>query len=108
MVTISKELLDIINDYVFRLSKEIKIDKVILFGSYAKGTNREDSDIDLAIFSEAFNEMDRIEGMTFLLTRTFGLGVDLQPQPFTLADLEDEDNWLAKEVEQTGIELKVA
>ncbi len=108
MVTISKELLDIINEYISKLSKEIKIDKVILFGSYAKGTNREDSDIDLAIFSDAFNEMDRVEGMTFLLMRTFGLGIDLQPQPFTLADLEDEDNWLAKEVEETGIELKIA
>lgn len=108
MVTISKELLDVINDYVSKLSKEIKVDKVILFGSYAKGTNKEDSDIDLAIFSEAFSEMDRVEGMTFLLMRTFGLGIDLQPQPFTLSDLRDEDNWLAKEVERTGIELNVA
>ena len=108
MATISKELLDIINNYVIELSKEINISKVILFGSYAKGTNNEDSDIDLAIFSDAFYEMDRVDGMTFLLMRTFGLGIDLQPQPFTLADLEDEDNWLAKEIEETGIELQVA
>ena len=33
---------------------------------------------------------------------------DLQSQPFTLADLEDEDNWLAKEIEETGIELQIA
>ena len=26
----------------------------------------------------------------------------------TLADLEDEDNWVAKEIEETGIELQVA
>ena len=36
------------------------------------------------------------------------LTVDLQSQPFTLADLEAEDNLLAKEIEETGIELKVA
>ena len=54
MVTISKELLNIINNYVLELSKEININKVILFGSYAKGTNHEDSDIDLAIFSDDF------------------------------------------------------
>ncbi|MBP3285207.1 MAG: nucleotidyltransferase domain-containing protein [Clostridia bacterium] len=108
MVTISKELLKIINNYVLELSKEININKVILFGSYAKGTNHEDSDIDLAIFSDDFSNMDRIEALKFLLLKASDLTVDLQPQPFTLADLEDEDNWLAKEVEETGIELNVA
>ena len=108
MATISKELLDIINNYVIELSKEINISKVILFGSYAKGTNNEDSDIDLAIFSDDFADMERIEALTFLLLKASDLTVDLQPQPFTLADLEDEDNWLAKEIEETGIELKVA
>jgi len=108
MVTISKELLNIINNYVLELSKEININKVILFGSYAKGTNHEDSDIDLAIFSDDFSNMERIEALKFLLLKASDLTIDLQPQPFTLADLEDEDNWLAKEVEETGIELKVA
>ena len=108
MVTISKELLNIINNYVLELSKEISINKVILFGSYAKGTNHEDSDIDLAIFSDDFSNMERIEALKFLLLKASDLTIDLQPQPFTLADLEDEDNWLAKEVEETGIELKVA
>ena len=108
MVTISKELLNIINNYVLELSKEININKVILFGSYAKGTNHEDSDIDLAIFSDDFSNMERIEALKFLLLKASDLTIDLQPQPFTLADLEDEDNWLVKEVEETGIELKVA
>jgi len=108
MVTISKELLNIINNYVLELSKEININKVILFGSYAKGTNHEDSDIDLAIFSDDFSNMERIEALKFLLLKASDLTIDLQPQPFTLADLEDEDNWLAKEVEETGIELNVA
>ena len=108
MATLPKELLDIINKYVLKLSKEIKIDKVILFGSYAKGTNNEDSDVDLAIFSDYFADMDRIEALTFLLLRASEFAIDLQPQPFTLADLEDEDNWLAKEIEETGIELQVA
>jgi len=108
MVTISKEFLNIINNYVLELSKEININKVILFGSFAKGTNHEDSDIDLAIFSDDFADMERFEALTFLLLKASDLTVDLQPQPFTLADLEDEDNWLAKEIEETGIELQVA
>ena len=93
---------------MLELSKEININKVILFDPYAKGTNHEDSDIDLAIFSDDFSNMERIEALKFLLLKASDLTIDLQPQPFTLADLEDEDNWLVKEVEETGIELKVA
>ena len=41
-----------IKDYLSRLKDKIKIDKVILFGSYAKGTATEFSDIDLLIISK--------------------------------------------------------
>lgn len=35
-------------------SKGVKIEKLILFGSYAEGTNREGSDIDLIVISNSF------------------------------------------------------
>ena len=79
-----------------------------MFGSYAKGTNNADSDIDLAIFSDDFVNMTRVDALTFLLLKASDLTIDLQPQPFTLDDLNDEDNWLVQEIEKTGIELKVA
>lgn len=108
MVTISQELLDIINDYISKVAEEINISRVVLFGSYAKGTNNADSDIDLAIFSDDFVNMTRVDALTFLLLKASDLTIDLQPQPFTLDDLNDEDNWLVQEIEKTGIELKVA
>lgn len=108
MVTISQELLDIINDYISKVAEEINISRVVLFGSCAKGTNNADSDIDLAIFSDDFVNMTRVEALTFLLLKASDLTIDLQPQPFTLDDLTDEDNWLVQEIEKTGIELKVA
>ncbi len=37
--------------YIETLSKIVKIDKVILFGSYARGDSHEYSDIDLAVVS---------------------------------------------------------
>jgi predicted nucleotidyltransferase len=47
---VKKEIEDIIKKFVTELKKkEIKIIKVFLFGSYAKGNDREDSDIDVAI-----------------------------------------------------------
>jgi len=45
----------IANAYLQELSKlEIKTNQVILYGSFAKGNFREDSDIDLLIVSDSF------------------------------------------------------
>ena len=107
MANIPKNILEIIIKYIQELSKEISIDKVIIFGSYAKNTYNEDSDIDIAIFSKDFKNSSIIEDMSFLLMKTSGLGIDLQPQPFTLDDYSNPDG-LVKEILDTGIELKVA
>ena len=107
MANIPKNILEIIMKYIQELSKEISIDKVIIFGSYAKNNYNEDSDIDIAIFSKDFKTTSIIEDMSFLLIKTSGLGIDLQPQPFTLDDYSNPDG-LVKEILDTGIELKVA
>ena len=107
MANIPKNILEIIMKYIQELSKEISIDKVIIFGSYAKNTYNEDSDIDIAIFSKDFKNSSIIEDMSFLLIKTSGLGIDLQPQPFTLDDYSNPDG-LVKEILDTGIELKIA
>ncbi len=43
------------------LSKYIKVEKVILFGSYGYGTPRKDSDFDIAVISEDFEKMSVLE-----------------------------------------------
>ena len=105
MANIPKNILEIIIKYVKELSKEIEIDKVIIFGSYAKNCYNEDSDI--AIFSKDFSDSSKIEDMSFLLIKTSGLGLDIQPQPFTIEDYLNPDG-LVKEIIDTGLELKVA
>lgn len=48
---INQELNLIITDYLNRLKTKIKIDKAVLYGSYAKNLAHEHSDIDLLIIS---------------------------------------------------------
>ncbi len=104
MVTIPQEILEITYDYINRLQKHIKVDKVILFGSYAKGTYTNDSDIDLAIFSDAFANMTRIDGLTFLLMQALEYSIDFQPQPYTLKDYLEKDGF-TNEIIETGVEI---
>lgn len=52
-----KKIDRIIKIYLKDLSKNIKVDKAILFGSAVTGRLNQDSDIDLLILSAAFGKM---------------------------------------------------
>ena len=86
----------------------ISIEHVILYGSYAKGKARPDSDIDVAIVSNNFGR-DRVEeGMT-LFKIAGNIDSRLEPVPISSYSYEN-DTWvpLIYEVREKGIELKVA
>jgi predicted nucleotidyltransferase len=98
----------VIKEFINALKREgINIDRVILFGSYAKGNVRPDSDIDIAVISKDFGK-DRVEeGMT--LFRIAGkIDPRLEPIPFSTKVYEN-DTWipLIYEIKQKGIELKL-
>lgn len=55
-------------------SKGVKIEKLVLFGSYAEGTNREGSDIDLMVISNSFIDKsywERIEILSEAIYEVF-------------------------------------
>ncbi|MDY7034408.1 MAG: nucleotidyltransferase domain-containing protein [Thermodesulfobacteriota bacterium] len=60
-MALSKDTLDkIIRGFISRLSSEIPVEEVVLFGSYAHGNAKEHSDIDLAIISDWFQDKTHI------------------------------------------------
>ena len=97
----NSEIMNIINKYVENLSKEIVINKVILFGSYAKNCADEYSDIDIAIISDDFS--GNIE-KDFILAMNACKDVDLRIEPhiFTVSDCEN--NCFSEEILKYGIE----
>ena len=54
---IESKIMESIKEYIEKISKYYKIEAIILFGSYAKWTENEDSDIDIAIISSDFNDI---------------------------------------------------
>lgn len=86
----------------FKLLKEkgVNVSKVILFGSYAKGTAKAESDIDLAIVSSQFGKNNLKE---IMLLRRLALKIDshIEPLPFSPKDIST----LAQEIIKHGITI---
>ena len=86
----------------------ISVDRVILYGSYAMGAARLDSDIDIAVVSKDFGK-DRVEEGMALFRIAGKIDSRLEPVPFSTKVYEN-DTWipLVYEIREKGIELKVA
>ena len=106
MVAVPGKIMEAIAEYISVISGEIAVEKVFLFGSYAKGTSHKNSDIDIAVYSKDFSAETRIDDMTYLLDKTWGLDFDIQPFPFGADDYEDPVGIL-EEILKTGMELHV-
>jgi len=54
MVKDTNKINAILKQYIDDVKNKMPIDKVYLYGSYAKGTQNNNSDIDICFFSHAF------------------------------------------------------
>lgn len=102
-ISLGRKEADLINRYV-RLLKEkgIKISKVILFGSHAKGMATPDSDIDIAVISSQFGQ-DNLEEMIFLRKLALEIDSHIEPLAFSPQDLEDRYSTLSREIKKYGV-----
>jgi len=64
-----KPLMARLRDFVSKLDAEIGIEKALLFGSTAKGRRHENSDVDLIIVSNTFENMPEPKRLGFLQHR---------------------------------------
>lgn len=99
--TIDSRIMESIKKYIEKISQYYKVETIILFGSYAKGTENEDSDIDIAIISSDFSDI--IEDGAKLIGLTWKIDTRIEPHPITTEDYEKISNPFIKEVINTGI-----
>lgn len=82
MAYTADQLKETIRKYVDLIKREIPVDSVILFGSYAWGKPKSYSDIDLAVVSTRFKDKDEIKNMQFLFKRACEIDPAIEPHPF--------------------------
>lgn len=102
MVEIPDKVKQVIDAYIISLqSHQIPIEKVFLFGSFAKGCSSEFSDIDIALVSEIF-EGKRIPDRNKIRKITLSVSSDIEVIPFNPKDFTI-DNPFAKEIMESGV-----
>lgn len=91
-----------------RLLKEsnISYDLLVLFGSYARGNFREDSDLDIAVISSEFG-MNRLLERIKLMKISAKLDSRIEPHPISLKDWREGWKDLVFEINKTGIKISV-
>ena len=101
--TIDSRIMESLKKYIEKISQYYKIEAIILFGSYAKGTENEDSDIDIAIISSDFSDI--IEDGAKLIGLTWKIDTRIEPHPITTEDYQEVSNPFVREVVDTGIKV---
>ena len=96
-----REAIDKVVEYKNLLKKHFQFESIYLFGSYAKGTNRNDSDIDVAIVVKQVDEdFFSINPLLWKLRRQ----IDDRIEPILIESDFDDANFLS-EIKNHGIEI---
>lgn len=93
------EVVNKLIDYKNVLSKHFDLDKLVLFGSYAKGNQREDSDIDVAVI---VNSIDKDFFSYAPLLWRLRRNIDDRIEPILIDKHHDESGFLS-EILKTGL-----
>ncbi|MBI5465019.1 nucleotidyltransferase domain-containing protein [Candidatus Gottesmanbacteria bacterium] len=103
--TVNSKIKEKVLEFSRLLKREnIQTDQIILYGSWAKGTARDYSDIDLCVISPLFANRpdDYFKKIWHLASK---IDSSLEPIPFTPEELNNRYSSLAQEIKKYGIRV---
>ena len=96
-------VLDIISHFRETLeTKKIKINKIILFGSWAKNTQIEGSDIDIVVISEDFKGKGYWERIDILSSAIYEIFEPIEAVAMTPEEWEEEEDTFINKYARDG------
>ena len=87
-----------LNEYVNLVREHFPVQKVFLFGSYAKGTAREYSDIDVAVIVDKIDDILESEYKLYALRRD----IDEMIEPLIFEANSSDPSGFLEEIQKTG------
>ena len=98
-----KTAFELVKRYVhFLAEQDLNVEKAYIFGSYAKGTFREESDIDVAVFMKNLENSFTMQVQLMQMRRNFDTRIE--PHPFDENDF-NSGNPFVNEILRTGIPI---
>lgn len=104
--TMDKKTDKSIKDYLSTVARQNpNLVTAYLFGSYAKGKQKDDSDIDLALIIDHLNDTEKFDIQVQLMLTASRFDTRIEPHPLSMEDFYSS-NPFAIEIKRTGIEMK--
>lgn len=103
-----KEIRSVIDKYKQGLETlGIRVKKIILYGSYASGNAKNESDIDLLVLSDDFEKMDLWERLSLLGRARMGIKRPMEILGFTEEEFKAEQRgtFVGDEIKTKGVEV---
>lgn len=100
---VNQGIIETVKKYLMIIPNDFGVKTAYLFGSFAKGNEREESDIDVAIILNNMPDFFEIQKQLMRLRRKVDLRIE--PHPISENDFNNM-NPFAFEIQQTGIEIK--
>lgn len=105
-----KQIEKIVKEYIELLKADgFDIEKILLYGSYAKGKQKKNSDIDICIISDKFGKNPIEEGKYLFRKLWLMKNTNIEPIGYSPDYFYRKNNLspLINEIKKTGIELKI-
>ncbi len=74
-----REAITLARKYASVVANELRPDKIVLYGSYAKENASDESDIDIAVISSDITDV--FDDMAKLMSLTWGINTRIEPHP---------------------------
>lgn len=100
----NKLIMQIVQKYVEKILENYNVEAIFLFGSYAKGTEHEDSDIDIAVITDDI-ENDIFDEEVKLMVLRRGIDYRIEPHIIRIQDYKEVSDPFVQEVIDTGIKV---
>lgn len=99
---VDRRVINTVKQYIKLIPKEVGVKRAYLFGSYARGKEKEESDIDIAVVIENMPDFFSTQKLLMQLRRNVDLRIE--PHPIMEQDF-NSSNPFAWEIEKTGIKV---
>lgn len=102
-----EKVIKTVEEYLHLVKRSgVAVERGIIFGSFAKGNAKKDSDIDLCVVSPNFGK-DPIAETALLKSLTWGIDPSIEVISYSPEDIAVEEDPLAYEIRKYGKEIKI-